>query len=86
MIIFTLPDGSEYKIKNAVFDYNGTLAEDGILLDGIKDLLEKLGEIICVTVLTADTFGLARTQLESVKGVTLHIIERAGKLNKSVIS
>jgi len=76
MINFTLPNGYEYKLSHAVFDYNGTLAEDGVLPDDIKDLLENLAARIRVTVLTADTFGLARTQLQSVKGINLHIIDR----------
>ncbi|TWH45489.1 HAD family hydrolase [Sporomusa sp. KB1] len=76
MINFTLPDGREYKITNAVFDYNGTLAEDGVMAGEIKELLEKVSEVTRVTVLTADTFGLARTQLENVAGVQLHIINK----------
>lgn len=76
MINFSLPDGTEYKLTNVVFDYNGTLAEDGVIVEEIKELLEKVGEIVKVTVLTADTFGMARTQLENVSGVQLHIIDK----------
>jgi len=76
MIKFTLPNGHEYKITNAVFDYNGTLAEDGVIAGEIKELLERVGEVVKVTVLTADTFGLARMQLENVAGVQLHIINK----------
>jgi len=80
MINFTLPNGHEYKFAHAVFDYNGTLAEDGVLSEEIKDLLGRLAEVIGVTVLTADTFGLARTQLQSVQGINLHIIDRGDEV------
>lgn len=75
MITFTLPNGDEYNIAHAIFDYNGTLAEDGALSEEIKGLLEQLGKQVQVTVLTADTFGLARTQLQGVKGISLHIVD-----------
>ena len=76
MITFALPDGREYKLNNAVFDYNGTLAEEGIIAGEIKELLGEIGKLAKVTVLTADTFGLARTQLANVSGVQLHIIDK----------
>lgn len=79
MIEFTLPNGYKYELAHAVFDYSGTLAEDGIVSEDIKDLLEELAERVSVTVLTADTFGLARTQLQGVKGINLHIIDRGNE-------
>lgn len=79
MIKFTLPDGREYKLTQAVFDYNGTLAEDGVLTEETKALLRKVAEMVKVTVLTADTFGLAREQLADVNGVEVHIIEKGAE-------
>lgn len=76
MIAFTLPNGSEYKIEHAVFDYNGTLAEDGVLAAETIDLLRKLAKTVQVSVLTADTFGLARSQLQSLPEVHIHIIDQ----------
>lgn len=76
MINFTLPDGREYKLTNVVFDYNGTLAEDGIITDEIRELLEKVAQVATVTVLTADTFGQVRAQVANVAGVQLHIINK----------
>ncbi|WP_371363510.1 hypothetical protein SRRS_43940 [Sporomusa rhizae] len=79
MINFTLPDGQEYKLTQAVFDYNGTLAEDGILTEETKTLLRKVAELVKVTVLTADTFGLAREQLADVTGAQVHIIDKGAE-------
>lgn len=76
MIHVSLPDGREYKFTHAVFDYNGTLAEDGVVDGEIKELLKQIGTMVKVTVLTADTFGLARAQLADVEGVHLHIIDK----------
>lgn len=75
MITINVLNGCEYKITHAIFDYNGTLAEEGILSEEIKDLLARLGERVQVTIITADTFGLARTQLQGVKGINLHILD-----------
>lgn len=79
MIQFALPDGREYKLTNVVFDYNGTLAEDGVVVDEVKELLAKVGTMAKVTVLTADTFGLARAQLADVENVHIHIIDKGNE-------
>lgn len=79
MIKVRLPSGFEYAFAHAVFDYSGTLAEDGVLAEETKRLLETLAAKVKVTVLTADTFGLARTQLQHVKGVSLYIIEKGNE-------
>lgn len=76
MIHVSLPDGREYTFTHAVFDYNGTLAEDGVVAAEIKELLRQVGAIVQVTVLTADTFGLVRAQLGDVEGIHLHIINK----------
>jgi soluble P-type ATPase len=82
VIAITLPNKQQYSLTHAVFDYNGTLAEDGILAAGVKELLEELVTKITVSVLTADTFGLARAQLESVNGIKLTIIEKGNEASQ----
>jgi soluble P-type ATPase len=49
-----------------VLDYNGTLAVDGALLPGVKSRLRTLGRALELHVLTADTFGRARRELQDV--------------------
>ena len=44
-------------------DYNGTLAIDGVLLDGLASLLTNLADQVDLHVVTADTFGRAGSQL-----------------------
>lgn len=74
MIEVTMPDGRQLSFKHVVFDYNGTLAEDGVLNDSVRDLLRELAAKVHVVVITADTFGAAREQLKGIDGVELIIL------------
>ncbi len=66
MIEITIPGYKTLKLKYLVLDHNGTLAVDGILLSGVKERLKALSADLKIHVLTADTFGKARSQLEDV--------------------
>jgi len=59
MIEINIPGRETVKIEHAVFDYNGTLALDGIPLEGILEKLLILGRDVKVHIVTADTFGAA---------------------------
>jgi soluble P-type ATPase len=76
MIDVTMPDGRQLKYEHVIFDYNGTLAEDGITSKPVKELLQELATRVHVAVITADTFGLVREQLAEVKGVEVIVIGR----------
>lgn len=52
-------------IKHIVLDYNGTLAKDGILQEGVKKLLPKLSKLYTLHVITADTFGSVQAQVSA---------------------
>lgn len=62
MLTYEIPGQGHIEIKNVVFDYNGTLAVDGKLIPGIKELLLKLTKRARVIILTADTYGTARKE------------------------
>ena len=66
MIEITIPGYKTLKLEHLVLDHNGTLAVDGILLSGVKERLKALSADLKIHVLTADTFGKARSQLEDV--------------------
>lgn len=51
------PLGLEF--EQAVLDFNGTLALDGVLLPGVRERLLALSEYLKLYVFTADTFGTA---------------------------
>ena len=66
MITINIPGYKELILKHLVMDYNGTLAVDGNLIQGVKELLALLADRIHLHVITADTFGNARKNLEDV--------------------
>ena len=66
MIEIKIPGYKTLQLRHIVLDHNGTLAVDGILLSGVKEQLKTLAADLDIHVLTADTFGIAQTQLEGV--------------------
>ena len=66
MICVSIPDFGDLELHHLVSDYNGTLALDGVLLDGVAERLARLANVITVHVITADTFGLAAQQLANL--------------------
>lgn len=63
MISIDIPGFKKLELVHLVSDYNGTLALDGQLLPGVADILNSLAPLIQIHVITADTFGLAHSQL-----------------------
>lgn len=57
MINISIPGFKDICIRNIVFDYNGTLAEDGKVSDRTMEMLLILKEHLNVYVATADTYG-----------------------------
>ena len=66
MIEFQIPGYDALQLENLVLDYNGTLALDGSPIQGVKDRLNRMGELMSVCVVTADTFGTVRDSLEGL--------------------
>jgi soluble P-type ATPase len=62
-----IPGTGTLEIKNILLDYNGTLAIDGILIPGVKDILNELSKQFSIHVITADTFGGAESELADIK-------------------
>lgn len=72
MIELNIPGYKNLKIHNIVFDYNGTLAIDGIPINNCLKYLNKLNEEVNLYVLTADTFRTVESHLPEY--ITLKII------------
>jgi len=66
MIEFQIPGYGTLQLDNLVLDYNGTLALDGTLIQGVKDRLNRLSGMVSVWVVTADTFGTVRDSMEGL--------------------
>jgi len=66
MIEISIPGYRKLQLKHLVMDYNGTMACDGKLFDGLTEILERLSDKLQVHVLTADTFGNVKSELSRV--------------------
>lgn len=64
MIQIDIPGRDTITIEHLVLDYNGTIAEDGNLIEGVAERLIQLKDFVEVHVLTADTYGTVRSQCE----------------------
>lgn len=63
MITIDIPGNNTIKAEHLVLDFNGTLAIDGKLIDGTKQLLELLSKHLTIHILTADTFKSSAKEL-----------------------
>jgi soluble P-type ATPase len=66
VITVAIPGSDELQLEHLVLDYNGTLAVDGVLVDGLDERLRALAAELAICVLTADTFGQARAALQGL--------------------
>jgi len=66
MIEIEIPGYKTLQLEHLVLDYNGTLAFDGGLIDGVKESLAELSQMLTVHVITADTFGSVKKVLEDI--------------------
>lgn len=62
----SIPGGETLEIDHIVSDYNGTIALDGRLIEGVAELIGKLAEEVTIHVITADTFGSVERELQGV--------------------
>lgn len=61
-----IPGGERFEIKHIVSDYNGTIALDGKLVEGVADLISELSKDIRFHVITADSFGSVEKELQGI--------------------
>jgi soluble P-type ATPase len=73
MIRIDIPHRGIIELHHAVFDVNGTLAVDGIPIQGVVDRLQVLAEHLSLHALTAGTHGNI-AELERTFGFPLHMI------------
>jgi P-type E1-E2 ATPase len=69
-----IPNYKNLTLKHLILDYNGTIAKDGILIKSIEPLLYALSRHYKVHVITADTFGTVKTQLETFD-ISIKVLE-----------
>ena len=66
MIVIDIPGRSLIQAEALVMDYNGTLAIDGIIIQGVRERLISLAPLINLFIVTADTFGKAEENLKDI--------------------
>jgi soluble P-type ATPase len=66
LLTIEIPGAPTLELAHLVLDYNGTLAVDGELLDGVAGRLTQLSEQLEVHVVTADTFGKVQSRLRGL--------------------
>lgn len=59
MLNIKIPGREELTLSHLVLDYNGTIAEDGNIIEGIRPRLAELSRDLTIYVITADTHGTA---------------------------
>lgn len=79
MIQISIPGYKVLNIKNLVMDFNGTMAEDGKMIPGLKARLEILKEICEIFVITADTFGSVESELKDLP-VRIRILDQQNQI------
>ncbi len=57
MIELTIPGRGSLRLQHLVMDVNGTLAIDGVLIEGVSKRIAALRDRLTVHLLTADTHG-----------------------------
>lgn len=76
-----IPGRDVLKIENIVFDFNGTLAFDGVISENVREYLKKLAKNYKVFVATADTYGTAKNQCEDLP-ITLYTFVGVASMEK----
>lgn len=71
MICIDIPGREELRIDRLALDFNGTIAADGVLAEGVAERIALLSDLVDVIVLTADTYGSAAAACE---GLSLRLL------------
>lgn len=75
-MILEIPGKPTLAIDHLVFDFNGTLAVDGEVSQGVQELIGQLAQQFDLIIATADTFGTA-AQVAKEMGITLEVVKSA---------
>lgn len=62
MLTVHIPGREELALNHLILDYNGTIAEDGYVIEAIAPRLEELSRVLQIYVITADTHGTAASR------------------------
>ena len=66
MLTINIPGREELNLSHLILDYNGTIAEDGEIIESIRPRLAELAKVLSIYVITADTHGTAARKCEGL--------------------
>ena len=66
MLKIQIPGREELTLSHLILDYNGTIAEDGEIIESIRPQLAELSKDLSIYVITADTHGTAAKKCEGL--------------------
>ena len=66
MLTIKIPGREELNLSHLILDYNGTIAEDGEIIESIRPRLAELAKVLTICVITADTHGTAAKKCEGL--------------------
>ena len=66
MLTIKIPGREEMTLRHLILDYNGTIAEDGAIIESIRPRLARLSESLSIYVITADTHGTAARRCQGL--------------------
>lgn len=78
MMEIDIPGRGQFRFENLVLDLNGTIARDGEIIEGVAERLQRLGDWLDISIITADTHGSARS-LEKSLPIGIRKIDRGGE-------
>jgi soluble P-type ATPase len=84
-IVVEIAGQAPLHLREAVFDFNGTLAVGGALAPGVGPRVRELGRVFEIHVVSADTFGTARTALRGLP-LELHHAETGAEKKRFVLA
>ncbi|MDY0286979.1 MAG: hypothetical protein RBR21_12675 [Bacteroidales bacterium] len=61
-----IPGFPSLNLQHLIFDFNGTLACNGTLIEGVEKQLNRLSEKYAIHIVTADTFGTVKEQIQNI--------------------
>ena len=71
MLKIAIPGREEMTLNHLILDYNGTIAEDGAIIESIRPRLAQLSRDLSIYVITADTHG---TAAQKCSGLPLQVL------------
>lgn len=77
MLEFDIPGREKLVVENLCLDYNGTIANNGEIIEGVKEKILMLKDKVNIYVLTADTYHTVEKQCEGL-GITVKTFDKAG--------